>query len=557
MFWQGHNVRAGLDYFINDDNTLSFSFGYNYSKNSDTSLLNSNTERYFDEELMPNFVYSQNGAGGRKYNNYSGSINYKREFAVKGMELTADAYYTESAGNSHSQFLQDVIFPEEAPHYFQRTNTDSKNRRASAQIDFVTPVGNGGRIETGYKFSYRYMWQDYSLYYGNDYGNEIRDEQQDNNFNFNEYINALYFIYSNTFWEKFKMQVGLRGEFAQTRSELLSSNQEYEKDYFKELKNVLFPTIHLRYEFTPMSQLQLSFSRRVSRPNFHNLNPFVNVADKQNLSMGNPNLGPEFTNNLELGYQFFKKNTTFMVTAYYRQRTDLITRFTEMRQAWIDDDGMIHYTLIDDEEYLIPAATDFGSDTITYTLTYNKNISRSHNYGFEVVFSQKLFKLWKITLAGDFYRVKYVADDFIDPNLLNDWAGGVRLNQTWNLPKNWDLQMNFRFRSPSLTIGSMGWGSGGIGQGKREAQYSLNFGVKKSFLNKTLTIGLNIRNLITNVEMQTISYDDRITNGYYSINTRYNSYLRTNLTISYKLNNYKRQQMQNMDMDSGMEGIGE
>ncbi len=558
MIWQGHNLRAGLDYYINDKNTLSFAFGYNRSSNTDTNMLSSETNKYIGEELTPNFVYSKNGAGGRYSNNYTGSINYKKEFKVEGMELIADAHYSENEGNSHSRFLQDILLPEEAPHYFQRTNTDSRNRRATAQIDFVTPVGNGGRIETGYKFSYRHIWQDYSLFYGNDYASEIRDTMQDNNFKFDEYINALYFIYSNTFWEKFKVQLGLRGEFAQTRSELLSHDQEYEKDYFKDLKNVLFPTVHLRYDFTETSQLQLSFSRRVTRPSFWNLNPFVNVADKQNLTMGNPNLGPEFTNNLELGWQYFVKNSTFMITGYYRQRTDLITRFTEMRQAVIDENGMIHYTLIDDEEYIIPAATDFGTDTLTYTLTYNKNISRSHNFGFELVYGQKLFKVWRITLSADFYRVMYEADEVIDPNLLNDWAGGVRLNQTLNLPKNWDLQLNFRFRSPSLTIGSMGWGSGGIGQGKREAQYSLNLGVKKSFLNKTLTVGLNIRNLITNVAMETISYDNQISNGYYSINTRYNSYLRTNLTITYKLNNYKRQQMNNMDgSDDGMEMMGE
>jgi len=86
----------------------------------------------------------------------------------------------------------------------------------------------------------------------------------------------------------------------------------------------------------------------------------------------------------------------------------------------------------------------------------------------------------------------------------------------------------------------MGWGTGGVGQGKRNANYSLNFGLKKSFFNKQLSISLNIRNLIYNPVTKIHSYSHEATQGYDSYSERFRSAYQTNLTITYKLNNYKR-----------------
>ncbi|MCL2245543.1 MAG: TonB-dependent receptor [Lentimicrobiaceae bacterium] len=561
----GHNVRAGLDYFINKQNTLSFSFGYNRFDNKDTSNLSANNLRWMGADgKQPFNAYQQGGAGNRYGNNITGNISYKKTFEKQGMELTSDVYFTEMFGKSANQYLQHFTpLPrlDTLPDYFQKTGTDSRNRTATAQVDFVTPIGNGGRIETGYKISYRSIWQDYRLFYGNSYENTIESNQQRNEFLYQELINSAYFIYSNSFWKVLKLQVGLRGEFANTWSELFPAHAESVKNtnnYLK-LKNILYPTLHIRYDINNYHSLQLSFSRRVTRPRFWSLNPFVDLSDKQNLSMGNPNLGPEFANNLELGYSMNIKNSSFNATVFYRQRTDLITRYTEMRQAYIKDD-LIYYTLIDGEEYTLPIDDNYlGLDTFTYTLTSSQNLNSSQSIGLELVFGQKLWNFWRINFSGDCYYVKINSNDLIDPNLSDDWAYGFRLNQTFTLPKNWDLQLNFRFRSRSITTGSMGWGGGGIGQGKRNAQYSLNLGVKKSFLkNKAMSVSLNIRDVLYNPKTIVTSYDyTKRTNGYYATSTRWRSAFQMNLTVTYKLNNYKQRREQTRDVDTGEMPVGE
>ncbi|MCL2289949.1 MAG: TonB-dependent receptor [Bacteroidetes bacterium] len=554
--WFGNNVRAGLDYFINKQNTLSFTFGYNRNESRDTSFLTATNLRWMFDEKQPFNSYEQNGRWGRHGNNFSGNVSYKKTFDKQGMELTSDVYYTEMIGQMGSQYLQQFTLPEALPDYFQKTKTESRNRTATGQVDFITPVGNGGRIETGYKLSYRSIYQDYRLHYGNSYSDYQENKQQRNNFQYQELINSAYFIYSNSFWKVLKVQLGLRGEFANTYSQLFPADSEpktYSRNYLK-LKNILYPTLHVRYDVNDYHSLQLSFSRRVTRPSFWNLNPFVDISDKQNLRMGNPDLGPEFANNLELGYFTNIKKSSFSATVFYRHRTDLITRYTQMRQAYIRD-GFIYYTLIDDEILRLPIEDNFlGTDTFTYTLTSTQNLNSSQSIGFELVYGQRLFNFWRLNFSGDCYYVKINSDDLIDPNLSDDWAFGFRLNQTFNLPKSWDIQLNFRFRSRSITTGSMGgWFGGGVGQGRRNAQYSLNCGVKKSFLkNNAMSVSLNIRDLIYNPKTIIHSYDrTQTTSGYDSYSTRWRSSFQMNLTVTYRLNNYKQRREPTRDVDAG------
>lgn len=518
---QGHNILAGLDWNINKKNTLSFSFGFRYGQWSDTSSLQSQNARIVNGEQVPYSNYQQLGNGNNKNMNFNGAVNYKKTFEMKGRELTADVSYNHNMGNGTSWSVQNYTTPS-IYDYFKKSNTKSINRNANAQVDFITPVGNGGRIETGYKFTYRGIGQDYSLDTALNKNPWSTDSSQLNNFQYTEFINALYFIYSNTFWDKLQIQVGLRGELANTTSDLLSQSEKYQKNYFN-----LFPTAHIQYNINSQHSLKLSYSRRVQRPNIWQLNPFEDISDKQNVRRGNPYLNPEIANSVELGYQLNINKSFFSATAFYRHRSHLITRYTTLETA---PDGSI------------------------YTLTSYQNLNSSHNIGVELIYSQKIFKFWKINTTFNFYRNIINSDDLIDENLSRNWEFRFRLNQTFSFEKNWDIQLNFRYSSPSLTAGSMGWGTGGVGQGRRSARYTLDFALKKGFLNNSLTISLNIRDLLFMVNQTKInSYQHNADNGYESYSVRDRSGWRIALNVTYKINNYKKRKTE-MPMDDGMGG---
>ncbi len=523
-----HNLRTGIDWSINAKNTLSFTFSYNNNRNSSFSELSVEDDSVRMDELLPYEKYFQKSGDLGKRNNYSGTISYKKTFEKKGQELTADIYYTHNDRNSTDSTFQDFEFPAGHLDVTQRSTTMDRNTNASAQVDFVTPVGKKGRIETGYKVSYRSVGEDYRYYEGDDSTEVALDPTRSNHFVFTEWINAAYFIYSTSFWDKLKIQAGVRGEIANTTSDLKSAGEVHKRNYYN-----LFPTVHVRWDITKEHSLQVSYSRRVSRPNIWQLNPFLNVSDRQNYRCGNPDLQPEFVNSVELGYLMTIKKSSLSATLYYRHRNNIISRYTEILQDTLEG-----------EEH-------------TYTLTTYRNLKSSQNFGIELVYGQQLWKFWRISLSGSFYRLIINSEENIDDYLARDWTWRVRLNQTFNLPKDWQLQLNFRYRAPSITTGSMGWGSGGVGQGKQSGNYGLDLGVKKSFLNKSLVVSLNIRNLVNSYRNKIETYSYRENYGYHAYSVRERGRLNISLSISYKINNYKKRLEKQFDNGDYPEDMGE
>lgn len=546
---QFHNASLSFDYFINKYNTLSFNVNGHFGRMNWGSDLWSTT--YNKTSLDTSLYYHQEGQNLRKFNSVDASVNYKKTFETPGKELTADLFFTQRGGNANDELNQYHF--EGLDDFYQTTHTQELNRDASAQVDFVTPVGNGGRIETGYKFSYRGVGQDYHLFSGISDASAVEDSLQRNNFEYTELLNALYFIYSNTFWKKLQLQAGVRGEVSYTISNLKSSDQIFSywnycsnpetfgKDF---CKNFFYPTIHLKYDIVQDHALQFSFSRRVQRPRIHQLNPFVDYSDKENLMCGNPTLKPEFANSLELGYMFTHNQTSLTLTAFYRRRTDMVTRYTE-----------ILYDSLQDR---------------TYTMTSYQNLNKSQNFGVEFFFGQRVKKIWRVNVTGSFYRNLIDGGDLLDENLSRDWAWNAGINQTFTVGKDFDIQLNFRYRSSSLTAGSMGWGMHGVGQGRRSAHYRLDLGVKKGFLNNSLVVSLNVRNMLYFIpkvrQMQIASwqncavYDEYYEpnfdsmSGYYSYSVRENEGFNISLNVTYKLNNYRTRQTK-ISSDGEYEGM--
>ncbi|MCR4965509.1 MAG: TonB-dependent receptor [Bacteroidales bacterium] len=524
-----HNASLSLDYYINKYNTLTFNVSGHFGKMSRESKLNSITYSPLDTF----YYYDQTGLSPRYFNGVDASVFYKKTFKTQGMELTSEIFYNQHAGGGYSQILQDSYL--EIPDFYQRTETTDLHRDATAQVDFVTPVGNGGRIETGYKFSYRGVGQDYARFEGTSEEDCVEDSLRSNDFMYHEYLNALYFIYSNTFWNKLKVQLGLRGEMSYTISDLESQGVVYSYfNYGHFARNFFFPTVHIKYDIVDHHSLQFSFSRRVQRPRIHQLNPFVDDFDRENRITGNPALEPEFANSFELGYMFSEQKATFTFTTFYRRRTNLITRYTEILRDPITD--------------------------MPYTMTSYQNLNKSQNFGVELFFSYRVKKVYRLNLTGSFYRNIIDSDNLLDENLSRDWAWNAGLSQTFTVGKDFDLQLDFRYRSSTLTSGSMGWGTHGIGQGRRSASYRLNFGLKKGFLNNSLVVSLNIRNLlyfIPKVRMMEVSSWSGLNEpiGYESYSVRENSGFNISLNLTYKLNNYRsRPQRITEDDYTGGEG---
>ncbi|MBK7035540.1 MAG: TonB-dependent receptor family protein [Bacteroidetes bacterium] len=130
------------------------------------------------------------------------------------------------------------------------------------------------------------------------------DDSLNNQFIYNEDVVAAYLIW-NSSYKKFGYQLGLRAEQTYTNSELVTTDQVYNKDYFG-----LFPSVHVAYKFDEATEIGASYSRRIDRPNSWFLNPFPDYSDPYSFRVGNPFLEPEFENSYEIAFtKDFKKHS--------------------------------------------------------------------------------------------------------------------------------------------------------------------------------------------------------------------------------------------------------
>lgn len=501
-----HNIRTGLDYFINDKNTLSFNAGVN---------IRTSENKNFQSNLSRNYLYdttqffTSNSLSENDGNGFELGSNYKRTFDKQGRELTADFFYSYSDGSNDNDVLQEYYGNRN--NFIQRTLSDGFRNTLTAQTDYVEKVGSG-RIETGYKFSWNRSDQDYRYLTSNIIDDFILDPNRSNRFVYDEYLNSLYFIYSGIIGQSWTYQAGLRGELANTKSDQRTQDSIYNNNYFS-----LFPTVHIKYEPWQNHSFQLSFSRRVNRPGSSALNPFINYADPINLSAGNPTLNPEYVNSVELGY------------------SGQLTRTTNIN-------GSIFARLTEDVVSRVMEVYDDGTSFTTY-----KNQDKQKAYGAELIVTQQLISWWRLNANFSYFRTRFEGPDIASESQENDsWT--VKANSMMNIPKIFDLQINFNYDAPVVfTPGIGGFRSMMMGgtQGKRDATWRMDIGVKRDILKGKGTISLRISDLFKSQKYNITSWGENFT----SVSNRTRQGQMVFLGFSYRFNDFKRRlQRQNEEM---------
>ena len=522
--WKGvpQGIRGGMDYTINQYHTIAIEGGYRYRVGQGkTNLSNLTQNSLLIQDPLINdtlsFYDQKSFSPPIGTHNWDAAVNYIMTTKIKGQELAVDISTSQWNMTNENTIEQLYFYPNEFESY-RNTISTSKNNRITAKVDFVTPIGKGGRLETGYKFDWSYTDGTYKLLTGNIKDSLAEDLTRNDVTNYQDNIHAIYAVYSNTIKTKFKYQLGLRGERAEISSQLKSDTVLFSpKPYYD-----LFPTVHLRYDFDKIHSLQFGYSMRIRRPRGRELNPFLDDSDKQNLSQGNRKLKPEYTHSLDLGYLFTKQKTSISANVFYRYKYDIITRYTELL-----------------------------NDSTTYT-TF-KNLYSSNSYGLEFFLQQDLFKFWKLNLNASLFQT-LVNDSLYDEFLRNDWSWQMRLNNNFNLPKDFQIQLSANYRSPTITLNSMGMGHGGggmmimtgAGQGRMSAVWGVDIGLRKSFLKKSLSVSLRVSDIF-NTRQTFVSSQGK---GYDSEMYRYRDSRQLWLTVTYSIINYKTKRQRIREFES-------
>jgi outer membrane receptor protein involved in Fe transport len=333
--------RGGFDYLIDNRNTISLSG--NIVHGTFEPHVNSDLYNSVDSVGAGNPYYTgRYSTSNSKFNNHGAMLSYKHTFPKAGEELTADVNYSQGSNDNFNlvQTQQHAGIDKGSPSlgtYNQQQTGNGDNKYFTAQADYVLPLGEKSKFEAGGRIAIR---NNHSVNNIDTIGanNEyIVNQLLSSNYTFRDRVFAGYVTYSNMIGESFSYQLGFRGESSDYNGTENFTNVDatgHQTPAIGHFKNSfplsLFPSVFLTKKLGGNQDLSFNYSRRIDRPNFFQLFPFTDYSDSLNLSRGNPNLQPQFTNSFEAGYsKTFSGNNSFLASVYYKYTSDLITRYQE------------------------------------------------------------------------------------------------------------------------------------------------------------------------------------------------------------------------------------
>ena len=475
---QAYTLKLGSDWFIDSANTLGAIFTMPF-----------NSVRQWDDSS-----YSYQTAGGNvlqrilsapiteySLSQYIGNLNYTHIFdRSRSAEITANLDYFHNITNSNNQ--QDNRFLPLMPittlrsitpdsTHFLNLYSDNTIDIYSAKADYQSLVFSSFMLETGAKYALSHTDNNLTQiqginYAGNDsiYGTTIR-----NPFDYTEHIGALYATLAHQFSPSWSAKAGLRGEYTYA----YNSTRTVGQNYFD-----LFPTLFVGYNTPDYSKrLGLTYSRRITRPNYNQLNPFQNYVDAHTSNMGNPDLKPSYSDNVSFTAGFGRYLT---LMANYIYTKDQLTVIPTLDPA--TGNQVMHYDNFGTTT-LLGGGLAFTEFPIGKLLTFSLN---AHAYDYRSLDPNSTSRVVGQPSAPTVY----------DKHSLLAQAYAVL---TLNLPGNWKIQLDGYYSTP-IVVGYLHTSSNEL----------VNLGVKKTAFEGRMLLSLQFNDIFRTMSN---SFDVHYANG--------------------------------------------
>ncbi|GAB3425421.1 outer membrane beta-barrel protein [Niabella aquatica] len=301
-----HGFKAGMDYYINSKNTLGVILSGNLSDNTNRTSGGMTITRRGDASPLRILEANPVMEGDRK--NYNANVNYRYADTL-GHQLNMDLDYGRYE-NYTNQYVPNIYYngdySAELSRNIYRMITPTDINIYSFKADYEQNAWKG-KLSYGTKIGFVETFNHFNRYDANG-STEVPDRKNSNVFDYSENVNALYVNYNRQL-KGFMIQVGVRAE--NTYSKGISTSEVTSDSTVKRNYTDLFPSAALTFNKNPMSQWSVTYSRRIDRPNYSNLNPFRFALNDYTYQQGNPYLTPQYTNSFGLTHTFkYKLNTT-------------------------------------------------------------------------------------------------------------------------------------------------------------------------------------------------------------------------------------------------------
>ncbi|GAC1425411.1 MAG: outer membrane beta-barrel family protein [Chitinophagaceae bacterium] len=485
--------KLGLDYFITNKTTLSLTGFKVHGEFKPYETIGITTDSLFHSGKIS--ANSDRVSTNKRIFNGQGLVfGMKHLFAKEGEELTADANYFSGKNTSNSfyttrYYANNAGIP--ASTELQQVLGDGNDKNLVIQTDYTKPFGTGTKVEAGLRAALRSRVNNNNSYIFSDSSNNyLLIPSASSNYKNTDNVYAAYVTYSSAV-KDFSYKLGLRAESSNYAGQLITSGEKFKNSY----PVSLFPSVFLTQKLKANQQLQLSYSRRINRPNFFQLIPFLDYTDKLNITKGNPALVPEFTQSMELSYlKTFAGNNTFLGSLYYKHTNNLITRYLDKE---------------------INPLT--GSEDLINTYI---NANSSYSAGAELTAQNYVTKWWDISTNINVYNSQIKTDSNGQPAL---WSWFGKFNSNFKLPSDFTMQLTATYQSKTnLPINTnQGFGGPAFGQSQSSSQgyispsWGVDLAVKKTFLkSKALSATLSVNDLFRTRVSNQYSYSDYFVQHY-------------------------------------------
>ena len=487
-----NNARLGADYYVGKRTIIGFVVSGNFTH---FRRNNNNSSLVTDRNMQPAFTFKTAANNNDHFNNAVGNINLRHTFDSSGRQLNADVDFGEfkntSLSTTATQYFNLSGRPQQ-PDYILNGDQDGKLTLKTAKVDFVNPLAKGAKMEVGVKGSVVTSDNDAKFFDVSD-GRQKVDTTKTNHFIYEEGNLAAYINYNRQF-KKFDFQVGLRGEQTKIKTHQVKGNVYYDSAYFK-----LLPSAFFNYKLTENQTVGISVSRRIDRPGYSELNPFLFLIDVSTYATGRPGLLPQLTWSYELNYTLKNLNFTLGYSRTNQVQNIAIVRF---------NDAFPNLPLPDSN----------------ITVQVPVNLDASDYFGLSISAPIKVNSWWNMVNNANIYYNHFKANLAGTPLSNGTPAADFRTNNSFVFKKGWTAELNGNYRT-----------GGRDGYMISRSQWGIAAGVQKTVLNGKGTIRFNITDIFwTNLPRATITYNNYIEHWRAYRETRV-----ANLNFTYRFGNNK------------------
>ena len=499
--WQGGNLKFGSDYRMSDKHTLGFQVNGNFNNNEGNNTSRTTFSQLTQRSVIDSILVAGSFDDGRQVQ-LSSNLNYRYDDS-KGTTVNVDV--NQGAFRNTNQSRQPNQF-------FGPSGTDARSREeysfdtpsdidiTTLTLDYEAPL-KGGKFGAGAKYTKVASDNDFRL--STMIGGESRfDATRSNRFYYDEGVAAAYVNYNRDFGpaspagqgKMFSFTSGLRAEHTRALGELEvytggENTMPVDRDYVN-----LFPNAGLTWAAAKKHQLALSYGRRINRPDYGNLNPFLSFASIVTFQQGNPTLRPEIVNNLELAHTFAYRYTTKLS---YSRTSNQITQLVR------------------------PDERDRRATYITFD-----NLANQEVYSLNVSIPAQIRKWWEIYFSGTGSHISnkatYPDGATIDLQAFNY---NMYAQNTFSVGKGYQVELSGWFSGPGIWAGTF----------VTKSQGALNAGVQKKFLKDQLKVRLAVDDIFfTSKWRATSNFAGQIFTGGGQWESR-----RASLSVSYNFGNQK------------------